>query len=285
MATYEELAPAFAGLLLAESAALRATARAVPLDNDDALAAGAGLGGKVVVVTGAASGFGRAYASKAAHLGAKVVLSDVGLSGVQGVADEIVAKGGRATAIACDVTSWEAQRHARSTFGHIDVVVVNAGIAEPSSARYLDMKKDADGEPSKPTMPTLSVNIVGAAYTTKLAFFHLNENPAKEGKAIVLLGSMASFFGLPGAPIYSASKHAMLGLFRSLYYDSLAYGIRLNIVNPFFVSTGLFGTLPKLLLAGIPLPTVDDVVAAIVAASSKPDSTGSAFVVDFKRVT
>ncbi|BGP38570.1 hypothetical protein JCM10449v2_002505 [Rhodotorula kratochvilovae] len=279
MATPEALSPALEGLLRSESASLRATAHAVPLGIDDALSAGASLRGKVVVITGAASGFGRGYAKKAAELG---------LEAVQVVVDEIAASGGKATGIACDVTNWDAQvamfRHARNTFGHIDVVAVNAGIAEPPSARYLDMKKGADGEPSKPTLPTASVNIVGAAYTTKLAFFHLNENPAKEDKAIVILGSMASFFGLPGAPVYSASKHAMLGLFRSLYYDAQIYGIRLNIVNPFFVSTGIFGTLPKLLLAGIPLPTVDDVVAAMVAASSKADSTGSAFVVDFKGI-
>ena len=47
-----------------------------------------------------------------------------------------------------------------------------------------------------------------AATAAKLAFFHLDKNPVKEGKALVVLGSMASFFGLPGGPIYCASKHA-----------------------------------------------------------------------------
>lgn len=117
---------------------------------------------------------------------------------------------------------------------------------------------------------------------------------------------MASFSGIPGAPAYSMSKHGVLGLFRSLYYDALVYGIKIkcvflslspsrpalltfahsscSIVNPFFVSTGIIGVLPKLLIAGIPLATVDEVVAAMVAASTKPDSNGSAFVVDFKCV-
>lgn len=83
------------------------------------------------------------------------------------------------------------QRHARNTFGHIDVVAVNAGIAE-SSDRFLNFAKTDNGEPVKPRMPTVDVNIVGAGYTTKLAFFHLRENPAKEGKAVVILGSMGA---------------------------------------------------------------------------------------------
>jgi len=116
---------------------------------------------------------------------------------------------------------------------------------------------------------------------------------------------MASFSGIPGAPAYSMSKHGVLGLFRSLYYDALVYGIKIkcvspslppprtpltlplfscSIVNPFFVNTAIIGVLPKLLIAGIPLATVDEVVAAMIAASTKPDSNGSAFVVDFKCV-
>ncbi|GAA5835902.1 hypothetical protein JCM9279_002138 [Rhodotorula babjevae] len=287
-ASTEELAPAFQGLLGAQSAALRRPEDAAPLSVDDALTSGAALRGKVVVVTGAASGFGRAYAIQAAKFGAKLVLSDMKVESVQRVVDEITAAGGQATCVACDVTSWDAQvamfRHGRNVFGHVDVVVVNAGIGEPDSARFMDMRKGSDGEPMKPTMPTLAVNLTGAAYTAKLAFFHLDENPTKEGKAVVLLGSMASFSGIPGAPAYSMSKHGILGLLRSLYYDALVYGIKINIVNPFFVSTGIIGMVPKLLIAGIPLATIDEVVAAMIAASTKPDSNGSAFVVDFKGI-
>lgn len=81
----------------------------------------------------------------------------------------------------------------------------------------------------KPSLRTLGPNVTGVAYSAfefvppftyhacltrnhtlaaKLAFFYLDKNPAKKGKSLVVLGSMASFFGLPGGPIYSASKHA-----------------------------------------------------------------------------
>ncbi|GAA5936611.1 hypothetical protein JCM3775_000147 [Rhodotorula graminis] len=287
-ASTDELLPAYQGLLRAQSASLRGPEAAAPLSVDDALTSGAALRGKVVVVTGAASGFGKAYAIQVAKFGAKVVLSDLRLESVQAVVDEITAAGGctsdlhrlRRHQLGCP----SRHRHGRNTFGHLDVVAVNAGIGEPESAMFMDMRKGADGEPLRPTMPTLAVNLTGAAYTAKLAFFHLNENPNKEGKAVVLLGSMASFSGIPGAPAYSMSKHGILGLFRSLYYDALVYGIKINIVNPFFVSTGIIGVLPRLLIAGIPLATIDEVVAAMVAASTKPDSNGSAFVVDFKGI-
>ncbi|BGP54456.1 hypothetical protein JCM8202_001534 [Rhodotorula sphaerocarpa] len=281
---------AFAALVQRESASLRSAPPpgAAALDLDECLAHGAELKDKVVLVTGSGSGFGRAYARKVASFGAKLVLSDLRKEHVQEVADEIIAAGGKATAIACDVTDWDAQvrmfKHAISTYGVVDVVVANAGIGEPESDRYLNLKPDADGDPTKPSLRTLGPNVTGVAYTAKLAFFYLDKNPAKKGKSLVVLGSMASFFGLPGGPIYSASKHAVLGLARSLVFDGMAYGISVNIVNPFFVKTNIFGTAASLLLAGIPLPEIDDVVTAMIAASSKPDTTGSAFVVDFKGV-
>ncbi|GAA5865234.1 hypothetical protein JCM3774_004903 [Rhodotorula dairenensis] len=282
---------AFAALIQRETAQYRSSApppAALALDLDDALSYGAALKGKVVIVTGAGSGFGRAYSRKVGELGAKLVLSDVRKELAQEVADEITAKGGTATAIACDVTDWDAQvrmfRHAVDTFGHLDVVVANAGIGEPESDRFMNLKAGPDGEPTKPGLRALGPNLQGVAYTAKLAFFHLDKNPVKEGKALVVLGSMASFFGLPGGPIYCASKHAVLGLVRSLVFDGLAFGINVNIVNPFFVKTNIFGTVASLLLAGIPLPSIDDVVAAMIAASSKPKTSGSAFVVDFKNI-
>ncbi|BGP14523.1 hypothetical protein JCM10213_005188 [Rhodosporidiobolus nylandii] len=286
MSDADYTAAALADMLKQQAAQQRSDPNATPLDVDDALAHGASLKGKVVVVTGAASGFGKEYSKKAASYGAKVVLSDMRLTAVQTVVDEITKAGGDATGVECNVCNWEEQvkmfRHAVSTYGVVDVVAANAGIAE-AGGRLLDLSAGADGEPEKPGMATLDVNVVGASYTLKLAFFHLKNNPATD-KSIIILGSMASFFGLPGAPLYSTSKHAVLGLMRSTAYDAAVYGIRLNIVNPWFVKTSIFGAVPLLLLAGIPLATVPDVVAAMVAASCKPDSHGSAFCVDFKGI-
>ncbi|GAA6011262.1 hypothetical protein JCM10207_008281 [Rhodosporidiobolus poonsookiae] len=291
MATPEDAAAAasLAQLLQEQSAQQREADSAVPLALDEALAYGEErLRDRVVVVTGAGSGFGRAYALKAAQFGAKLVLSDLNEASVTAVVKEIKAAGGEATGIRCNVVSWEEQvkmfRHGVDTYGCIDVVIVNAGIAE-GGANLMDLRAGKDGEPSKPKTLTLDVNVTGAMYSTKLAFFHLtnNKNDTRP-KSIVLLGSMASFFGLPAAPVYSTSKHAVLGMFRSLFYDARVHGISINCVNPWFAETNIFGAVPLLLLAGIPLAGHDDVVGAMMAASCKPKTCGSAFVVDFKGI-
>ncbi|GAA6045926.1 hypothetical protein NBRC10513_005327 [Rhodotorula toruloides] len=288
MVSNEDASAAIGELIKTQSAEVRQSRASIPLNIDEAWACGeADLKGNVVVVTGAGSGFGRGFSLKAGQFGAKVVLSDLRKESVQKVADEIVSKGGCASHYHClqrDKVGGPGQdRHARDTYGHVDIVVANAGIAEPPTARFLDFRTE-NGEPTKPALPTIDVNLIGLMYTVKLAFFHLRENPARDGKSIVLLGSMASFLGIPGAPAYGATKHAVLGLMRSLYFDARVYGIRINTVHPFFVKTNIFGLIPTLLLTGIPLPTVDDVVAAMTAAACKTSSNGSAFVVDFKGI-
>ncbi|GAA5923008.1 hypothetical protein JCM1841_000281 [Sporobolomyces salmonicolor] len=288
MGSSDDPSPALAQLFQQQSAALRSDRALSPLEAEEALGTGPLLKGKVVVVTGAASGFGKAYAKQAARFGAKLVLSDLRPEAVQAVVDEIGAEGGEATGIACDVTDWDAQvrffRHAIDTYGVVDVVAANAGVAADETDALLSAKTDSNGEPAKPRLLTADVNITGALYTVKLAFWHMDRNPAKQGKAIVILGSMASFFGIPGAPLYSMSKHAMLGLMRALYHNARANGINLTTVNPFFVQTGIFGVGPLLALAGIPLATVDDVVAAMIYATSARDVCGGAFVVDWRGI-
>ncbi|GAA5967088.1 hypothetical protein JCM11641_000437 [Rhodosporidiobolus odoratus] len=291
MSTPEDVTAAFDQLLRQQSARQHSTSplgeAPTSIDASEALSYADKLRGKVIVVTGAAGGFGKEYSLTAARSGAKLVLSDLRLDAVQAVADEIKAAGGEAIAIACNVSSWKDQvamfRFGVDTYGVIDVVVANAGIAE-GTRRFLDLKAGEDGEPTEPSLMTLDVNTSGVAYTMKLAFFHLTKNPATEGKSIVVLGSMASFFGLAGAPLYTTSKHAVLGLMRSCSYNAALYGITLNSVHPWFVQTNIFGAAALALLAGIPLATVPDVVAGMIAASAKPGSHGSTFVVDFKGI-
>ncbi|GAA5829446.1 hypothetical protein JCM11251_005055 [Rhodosporidiobolus azoricus] len=288
MSETPDAATAALGELMRQQAAeYRNDQTAIPLNVDEALAYGENLEGKVVVVTGAASGFGKQYAIVAAKNGAKLVLSDLRKEAVMEVVKEIKAAGGEATGIACNVTEWDQQvamfRHGVDTYGQIDVVVANAGIGE-AGGTLMDLRAGEDGEPTKPNAATIDINVVGVSYTVKLAFFHLRNNLNREGKNIVILGSMASYFGLPGAPYYSMSKHAVLGLMRSLYYDAGVHGIGINVVNPWFVKTNIFGALPLLLLAGVPLATVDEVVAAMIAATGKPKTNGASFVVDFKGI-
>ncbi|KAI5480568.1 5'-methylthioadenosine phosphorylase [Pseudohyphozyma bogoriensis] len=234
------------------------------------------LKGKVVVLTGAGSGFGKEYALRAGRAGAKLVLSDINLAGVKAVADEVVAAGGLAIAARCDTTSWEEQHAmfdlAISTYEHVDIVVPNAGL--PETGEWLHDTMDADGKLAKPNLKTLEVNITGVCYTVKLAMYHLARNPSTERKAVVLLGSLSSYFGLPGA-----SKHAMLGLYRSGYYSGEPYNINFTIVCPWFVLTPILGNTARVLIAGLPLSTVPDVVDAMLLGSTS-EAKGDALAVD-----
>lgn len=139
---------------------------------------------------------------------------------------------------------------------------------------------DADGELKKPNMTTLEVNITGVSYTLKLAFYHLRQNPTKLKKSIVFIGSMASHLGLPGGPVYSMAKHAILGLFRSTYYNATVDGINSCIICPWFSATAILPAGTRLALTGLPLTSVEDVVLAMLKASGDQEFTGYTLAVD-----
>ncbi|ORY72435.1 hypothetical protein BCR35DRAFT_307723 [Leucosporidium creatinivorum] len=252
------------------------------LSTEACLAQAKQLQGKVVVVTGAGGGFGRNYSVLAASHGAKVIASDINLAAVQATVDEIVQAGGQAIATRCDTADWDSQvamfRLAINTYSVVDVVVANAGVTEIPG--WFDEKLGENEEPVKPPMATVDINLLGASYTARLAFYHLKKNPSTGLKSIVLLGSMSSFFGIPMAPMYSMSKHAMIGLFRSLYHSATPAGININIVCPWFCATGILSAPTRIAVAGLPLATVDNVVQGIFKGSSDPSFTGNILGID-----
>jgi len=97
---------------------------------------------------------------------------------------------------------------------------------------------------------------------------------------MVFLGSMASWQSIPGAPMYSASKHAILGVMRALYMPCLQDGIRVAVIHPWFADTAILPIAVKVFLAGIPLTPVERVAGAIFCAASDPDmgTSGCAWV-------
>ncbi|BGP19318.1 hypothetical protein JCM10213v2_007407 [Rhodosporidiobolus nylandii] len=243
--------------------------------------------GKVVLVTGAASGIGREVAKKAAGIGAKVVLGDVDEDGLKKVAEEIRQAGGEATYRVCDVSSWEDQlalfRHAEATYGKIVTVFANAG-----TARGVLELEDEDGEPQKPDTRLLEVNINGAVYSSVLARYFLRKNPAKEGKGFVLTGSLASFFGLGTDGLYAPSKHGVLGLARSLASPLAGEGISVTLIAPYYVETSIFppSWVAAFAEAGVELLRAGDVASAMLHAAMNAESgRGRAVLMDVSGAT
>ncbi|KAF8813916.1 NAD(P)-binding protein [Phlegmacium glaucopus] len=238
--------------------------------------------GKVVVITGAANGIGKETALRFASYGAKVVIGDLDITGANKVVAEVEKAGGTAIAIKCNVTDWDAQVEmfelAIKKYGSVDIVVPNAGISEASPFGTVKFEND---RPVKPSLITLEVNLVAVMYTAHLALHYLDVNKQTgELKSLIFIGSMASWSAIPNGVLYSASKHAVLGMMRSIYPSMEQKGIRVGCIHPFFADTGIVPIPVKLVLAGIPKTPVSRVAGAIFYAATDTDekSNGSAWL-------
>jgi 3-hydroxybutyrate dehydrogenase len=190
------------------------------------------LQNKVALVTGAASGIGEQCARKMASLGASVVIADLNLEAAQKVAASIVAAGGKALAVAMDVTNEEAVNagveSAVKQLGGIDVLVSNAGIqivAPIEDYSFADWKK------------MLAIHLDGAFLTTKAAIRHMYDS--KRGGSIVYMGSVHSHEASKLKSAYVTAKHGLLGLARVVAKEGGPRGVRANVVCPGFVRTPL----------------------------------------------
>ncbi|ORY77364.1 hypothetical protein BCR37DRAFT_382878 [Protomyces lactucae-debilis] len=225
---------------------------------------------KHVVITGGAGGLGRQMALKYLELGCYVTIGD--LDKVNG--EKLAAAHPKLRFVQCNNLSWKDQCNLFEVAfkrteipgggGRIDIVVANAGVTE--------MGFFIEDNLNEPRLRTLDINLRSQFFTVKLAHYYFrrspayNANPAHQGKprdsALVLLGSMASLGEIPGAPEYTAAKHGMLGLMRSLRRTSPAEGVRVNSIHPWFVKTGIIDAKVKLVLAGTVYADINDVVRA-----------------------
>ncbi|KAJ4473033.1 hypothetical protein J3R30DRAFT_3659385 [Lentinula aciculospora] len=244
--------------------------------------------GKTVIITGAGASIGRATALLFASYGAQVVVADRDVAGAQGTVSEIRRIEGEATWCKCDVTVWEdlvaMYDLAVQEFGSVDIVVANAGVGEIGGYMTHD---SSDGRPVKPLTTTIDVNLIGVLHTVHLAQHYLQLNRSQEDqsaessslKSVIIIGSIASWTALTRAPMYTASKHAVLGLMRSLDDSFVSRGIRIACIHPFFAATSIVPDIVRLQLAGIPLTPVSRIAETILYAASEPDPScsGAAF--------
>ncbi|GAA3704900.1 SDR family NAD(P)-dependent oxidoreductase [Arthrobacter ginkgonis] len=187
---------------------------------------------KVALVTGAGSGIGRATAHKLARNGATVVVADLDLEAAEATVNEIVASGGAAVAQRCDVTDPQdvAELFARieEDFDGLDYAVNNAGICT-EVASIADYKL--------PLMRKMMAVNVSAVFN---CLQHEVRSMRRKGSgAIVNLSSIFGQVSGPGYAGYTATKHAVEGLTKSVALENAEYGIRVNCVRPSVVQTPL----------------------------------------------
>ena len=187
--------------------------------------------GKVAVVTGAASGIGKAIARSYQREGAKVVIADLNQAGAEAAAAELAGKDD-AIGIAMDVTSETeveaGMAKAVSSFGAIDVLVSNAGVQIVAPLEDFDFAK---------WKQMLAIHLDGAFLTTRAALKQMYKQST--GGSVIYMGSVHSKeASLLKAP-YVTAKHGLIGLAKVVAKEGGRHGVRANVICPGFVRTPL----------------------------------------------
>lgn len=190
-----------------------------------------GLLDKVVVVTGAARGTGCVHCARFADEGADVIALDAPdtANELRDLATEIEKRGRRCATGLADVSDLDAVTAAIDAgvaeLGRLDVVVANAGIHLPGAPSWELDPRD--------WQRTLDINLTGVWHTVKASVPRISD----DGGSVVIISSTSGIRGLPNTAHYTASKHAVVGLARTLANELGPRGIRVNTVHPGPVAT------------------------------------------------
>nr|A0A023I4C8.1 RecName: Full=Short-chain dehydrogenase/reductase prx4; AltName: Full=PR-toxin biosynthesis cluster protein 4 [Penicillium roqueforti]AGS83385.1 hypothetical protein [Penicillium roqueforti] len=213
------------------------------------------LDGKVVVISGGASGIGLAAANIFARAGAKIFLFDCNPPD-SGEAPE------NSTFIKADITSWAELKAAFAQAGHVDIAVANAGVSEEQP--YFEDTFDEQGELKEPGFAVVDVNFKGTVMFTKLAVSYMRKQG--KGGSVVITASATGYAPEQNLPVYSAIKSGLVGLVRSLRSTLPRFDISINAVAPAATITKLLpmDIAGPLMAAGLPVSSAHMVGLAVV---------------------
>ncbi len=186
--------------------------------------------GKVVIITGASSGIGKALAFEFSKYNTKLVLAARNLDELNVIAKQLHEQGIEVLPVRTDVSSESDCKNlveqAVKQFGRVDILVNNAGISMRALFKDVDLKV---------IRQLMEVNFWGTVYCTKFALPYLLESKG----SVVGVSSIAGFHGLPGRSGYSASKFAINGFMETLRIENLKNNLHVMIAAPGFTATNV----------------------------------------------
>lgn len=183
---------------------------------------------RVVMITGAGGGLGRALAGAHAALGHRLVLVDLDPAALERTAEMVRARGSEAVGVECDVRVQAQCRRAvataQETFGGLDTLYNNAAIPHRGLFKDIDADKLAR---------VIDVNLIGSVRMTEAALPFIRESRGR----LVAISSVAGFAPLTGRTAYAASKHALHGFFNSLRTEVDGDGVSVTLACPAYLKT------------------------------------------------
>ncbi|KAJ5690381.1 NAD(P)-binding protein [Penicillium macrosclerotiorum] len=227
------------------------------------------LEGKVVVLTGGATGIGRATIQQLCVNNSRIVFGDV----VEDLSKTLEADLGPSVQfVKCDSSSYSDQlklfKVAFEKYGRIDIVIANAGISIHKD--IFDPNADINQEPS---MKEVDINLVGSIFSTRIGMHYLRKSG---GGDLVLVSSIAGFKECGGLVTYTASKHGVVGIMRGLHLTATLENIRVNVICPWMTRTRLVLGIEKgWYERGLPVNEPEDVSRSIlICATANRGSNG-----------
>lgn len=230
------------------------------------------LNGKVAIVTGSTSGIGKAIALRFGEEGARVVVAARRLNLCEETVAQVRRHGGEAVAVQTDVTDERQVEaliaHAVTAYGRLDILVNNAGvvggrrIAETTTAAFDEMIK---------------VNLRGTFLCCRAGFRQMK---AQGGGLILNMSSVAGVQAWAGTGAYSASKHGIMALTRSLAEEGKPYNIKASAICPAGVAQDLVDASPEEILRSEKISPFDIAETAVFLATLGPYSVVQQIVID-----
>ncbi|CEJ62289.1 hypothetical protein PMG11_10791 [Penicillium brasilianum] len=263
---------------------------------------------RVAIVTGAARGIGFATASLLAHHGARVVLVDLHADALKTACATI---GHGATYQACDVSDWNQQialfNHVTNTLGEVYLLVCNAAINPEiallqtsdtekraqmaSQVRYNYLADEVDGQddseqPSlqRPSTQLFDVNVNSVVFGLKLGIQYMRK---AGGGRIVVVGSAGSYVPIASQPLYSATKHAVLGLARSTAHigEVIEAGVSISWIAPWLTLTPMTEGLQETTHPDTLKSSPEDAAWAIIVAATAENGNGKGYWIQGRMIS